>query len=407
VSAFGLAWSSLIHNWVRTLIAATGVAFAVLLLFLQLGFYGAVGRTATMLFDHLRFDLVIASSEHQDLTRVRDFPRARLALARAVPGVAAVTPLTIGRGQWRNPNLPTHWWSRQTAEPGSVSLIFMVGVPPDQLSRMFRTGPPDAAFPTPDDAETAGRRLARLDTVLLDSKARPEFGDYELFSTQPASEIGGRVNERRVDVVGACSIGTSFSWNGMLITSEETLARVCYRTTARVTLGLVELEPGVDRAGAKAGLQAVLPADVQVLTPDEATRIEAAYWVDGNSIGKLLWATVLLAVVVGVIFLYQMMAADVRNRLAEFATAKALGYQPGHLNAIVLWQAVLLAGVGFVPGLAASAVLYEVFGAQAGLPMQLSAIDVVLVLVLTVGMCVGSGLVAVRKVAVADPANLF
>src|SRR6476659_9393783 len=91
VSAFGLAWHSLIHNWVRTLIAATGVAFAVLLLFLQLGFYGAVGRTATMLFDHLRFDLVIASSEHQDLTRVRDFPRGRLAQARAVPGVAAVT----------------------------------------------------------------------------------------------------------------------------------------------------------------------------------------------------------------------------------------------------------------------------------------------------------------------------
>jgi putative ABC transport system permease protein len=406
VSAFRLAWKNLIHNRIRTLIAGIGVAFAVLLLFLQLGFYGAVGRTATMLFDHLRFDLVIASSEHQDLTRVRDFPRARLAQARAVPGVAAVTPLTIGRGQWRTPNLPTHWWSRQ-AEPGSVSLIFMVGVPPDQLSRVFRTGPPSATFPTPDDAESAGRRLARLDTILLDSKARPEFGDYEFFSTQQASEIGGRVNQRRVDVVGTCSIGTSFSWNGMLITSEETLGRLAYRTTERVTLGLVELEPGVDPAAAKASVQAVLPPDVQVLTPDEAMTIEVAYWVDGNNIGKLLWSNVLLAVVVGVIFLYQMMAADVRNRLAEFATAKALGYQPGHLNAIVLWQAVLLAGVGYVPGLAASAVLYEVFGARAGLPMQLSAFDVVLVLVLTVGMCVGSGLVAVRKVAVADPANLF
>ncbi len=407
MSAFRLAWKNLIHNQIRTLIAATGVAFAVLLLFLQLGFYGAVGRTATMLFDHLRYDLVIASSEHQDLTRVRDFPRARLAPARVVPGVAAVTPMTIGRGQWRNPHIPGHWWSRQATEPGSVSLIFMIGVPPDQLPRVFRTSPPNAAFPTPDYAESAGRRLARLDTILLDSEAKPEFGSLELFSTQTASEIGGRVNQLRVDVVGECSIGTSFSWNGMLITSEETLARLSFRTTERVTLGLVELEPGVDPAAAKASLQAVLPPDVQVLTPDEATKIEVAYWVDGNNIGKLLWATVLLAVVVGVIFLYQMMAADVRNRLAEFATAKALGYKPSHLNAIVLWQAVLLAGIGYLPGLAASAVLYEVFGSRAGLPMQLSPLDMFLVLVLTVGMCVGSGLVAVRKVAVADPANLF
>ena len=407
MSAFGLAWRSLIHNRVRTLIGAIGVAFAVLLLFLQLGFYGAVGRTATMLFDHLRFDLVIASSEHQDLTRMRDFPRGRLAQAREVPGVAAVTPLTIARGQWRNPDVPTHWWSRKTVEPGTVSLIFMVGVPPDQVVRAFRTGPHNGTFPTADDAETAGRRLTRLDTVLLDARARPEFGGYELFRTQPASEIGPRVNQRRVDVVGPCAIGTSFSWNGMLITSEETLARVAYRSTDRVTLGVVELEPGADPTATKATLQKVLPPDVRVLTPDEANKIESDYWVAGNTIGKVLWATVLLAVVVGVIFLYQMMASDVRNRLAEFATAKALGYRPSHLSATVLWQAVLLACVGYLPGLAAAAVLYEVFGAQAGLPMQIDPVDVVLVLVLTVGMCVGSGLVAVRKVAVADPANLF
>jgi putative ABC transport system permease protein len=407
VYAFGLAWRTLVHNRLRTLIAAIGVGFAVLLLFLQLGFYGAVGRTATMLFDHLRCDLVIVSSEHQDLTRVRDFPRGRLAQAREVPGVAAVTPLSIARGQWRNPNVHTHWWSRKTVEPGTVSLMFMVGVPPDQVGRAFRTGPEHGTFPTPEDAETAGRKLTRLDTVLLDARARPEFGDYELFSTQPASEMAPELNQRRVEVVGACSIGTSFSWNGMLITSEETLSKVAYRSTEKVTFGLVELAPGADPVATKAALQTVLPPDVRVLTPEEAKDIETAYWVDGNNIGKVLWATVLLAVVVGVIFLYQMMASDVRNRLIEFATAKALGYRSADLSATVLWQAVLLALIGFVPGLAVSAVLYEVFGERAGLPMQIDPVHVVLVLVLTVGMCVGSGLVAVRKATVADPANLF
>ena len=87
--------------------------------------------------------------------------------------------------------------------------------------------------------------------------------------------------------------------------------------------------------------------------------------------------------------------------------AKALGYEPSHLSATVLYQAVLLAFVGYLPGLLAAFVLYDVFGKGAGLPMRLSPFDAILVLVLTVGMCVGSGLVAVRKASKADPANLF
>jgi putative ABC transport system permease protein len=285
--------------------------------------------------------------------------------------------------------------------------MFMVAVPPDQVARAFRTGAPNGAFPTPEYAEAAGRELARVDTVLLDARAQPEFGTYELFHTLPPSEQGPRVNQRRVDVVGSCTIGTSFSWNGMLITSEETLGRLAYRSTEKVTFGLVELKPGADPSSTKAALREVLPPDVRVLTLDEANGIEISYWVDGNNIGKVLWATVLLAVVVGVIFLYQMMAADVLSRLPEFATAKALGYPSAHLRATVLWQAVLLALVGFLPGLGVSTVLYEVFGERAGLPMKIDPVDVVLVLVLTVGMCVGSGLIAVRKATVVDPANLF
>ncbi|HVL15661.1 MAG TPA: hypothetical protein VM529_24025, partial [Gemmata sp.] len=72
-----LAWSNLAHKRGRTAIAAGGVAFAVVLIFMELGLLGGVGRTATMLFDKLNFDLLITSAEYLDLSRAGEFDRGR------------------------------------------------------------------------------------------------------------------------------------------------------------------------------------------------------------------------------------------------------------------------------------------------------------------------------------------
>ena len=51
-----LAWKNLLHNKVRTAVALAGVAFAVILIFMQLGFKGAVRKTATQIYDALAYD---------------------------------------------------------------------------------------------------------------------------------------------------------------------------------------------------------------------------------------------------------------------------------------------------------------------------------------------------------------
>src|SRR5262245_48878534 len=103
MTPLGLAWSNLVHKRTRTAIAAAGVAFAVALIFMELGMYGGVERTATMLFDGVRFDLILASSEYGDVGRPGEVPRGRLAQARAADGVSDVLPLTIGTGTWQKP----------------------------------------------------------------------------------------------------------------------------------------------------------------------------------------------------------------------------------------------------------------------------------------------------------------
>ena len=97
-----------------------------------------------------------------------------------------------------------------------------------------------------------------------------------------------------------------------------------------------------------------LPADVKAVARDELLDQERQHWVQDTSLGKIFVMGVALAFVVGIVFVYQVMASDIGNRLGEFATLKAMGYGDGYVNRVVLQQALLLAVAGFVPGVLAA-----------------------------------------------------
>ena len=70
-------------------------------------------------------------------------------------------------------------------------------------------------------------------------------------------------------------------------------------------------------------------------------------------------------------------------------------------------QAALLAVFGYVPGFVAALGLYRVATDYGGIPTGMTVESALGVLALTCGMCLASGLLAVRKVHTADPADLF
>lgn len=400
-----LAWANLVHKRARTLVAAAGVAFAVVLVFMELGMLGGVGRTATMLYDKLQFDLLVTSAEYLDLSRAPEFPRERLAQAR-VDGVESVIPISFGTAGWRAPRQESPFG---TTAAGRQLSINIVAAPPDQLDKAFVTGD-GGAFATEEEARAAGAKLRRLDTFLLDRRSKADFGDLAQLEAIPPDGSGGdlvRVNGRRASVVGGFEIGIGFGWNGMLLTSEETYTDFAMRPRDAVHFGLVRVKPGADPAEVQKRLRAALPPDVKVYTRAEINADERHYWLQVTSIGQFLLVAVVLAVVVGVIFVYQMMAADIRNMLPEYATVKALGYRPPYLTGVVLWQAVLLAAFGYVPGFVAALGLYYVSANYGGIPTAMTPEAAAGVLALTCGMCLASGLLAVRKVHTADPADLF
>jgi len=102
-----------------------------------------------------------------------------------------------------------------------------------------------------------------------------------------------------------------------------------------------------------------------------------------------------------------MMVADIKKHMPEYATLKAMGYRFGFLFRVVLNQALFLALGGYSLGAIAALGLYEVTILAAALPIGMTWERMGLVLLLTVGMCVSSALLAVRKVRTADPAELF
>jgi putative ABC transport system permease protein len=141
---------------------------------------------------------------------------------------------------------------------------------------------------------------------------------------------------------------------------------------------------------------------------------EKRYWVQGTSIGIVFLSGVVVAVLVGVVIVYQVISSDIASRLKEFATLKAIGYDNAYLAYTVLYQSVLLALLGYVPGLLVAFGLYFVAskgaGITIGIPAEKTPILIarcLMVLVLTVGLCVVSGLFALRKLRAADPADLF
>lgn len=386
-----LAWLNLLHQKKRTLVAVAGVAFAVLLIFMQLGFYGAAEGTATLLYDELNFDIILISPQYIEVNRANTFPGNRLAQALAVNGVAEANPLYVTAASWRNQNAPE-------GAPGKPQTIMVIAFrPQDQVFR--RSGKDVQKY-----IDQYLGELQKPGRALIDKRSKSEFGETETLKNYYAVEIG----VSRVELVGQFELGSGFSSNGVVLMSDETFRQALpYAPPNRPSLGLLRLEPGANPDKVIEDLKAHLPDDVRIFSRQQIAKRERDFWIKATSIGLIFQLGVGVALIVGVVFVYQVIASDISNRLHEFATLKAMGYGPGYLARTVLQQAIYIAAISYFPGLLATMLLYLVAREQTGIPIGMTLSRAIFVLVLTAAMCSISGVLALRKVQSADPADLF
>ncbi|MDQ2098209.1 MAG: ABC transporter permease DevC [Tychonema bourrellyi B0820] len=378
-----LAWLQVTREKTRLAVAIAGIAFADILIFVQLGFRDALFDSAVKPHQSLHTDLVLINPQFETFAAVKSFKRDRLYQTQGFEGVESVTSLHIDIGQWRNPTNRT------------TRAILIFGIDPGSIT-----------FNLPDVNQNL-HQIQMFNHALFDQSSRPEYGDIAQI-IQKESTLETELNKRNIKVSGVFTLGTSFTADGNVIVSDSTFMNLfSEQKPDEIDVGLINLKPGADIKKVQSMLKAALPDDVKVLTLAEFADIEKAYWANATPIGFIFGFGTVIGFIVGLIIVYQILYSDVSDHLAEYATLKAMGYSDGYLVGVLVQEALLLAVLGFMPGIVFANGMYSLAQSATLLPIVMTTDRAVFVLGLTIVMCTGSGAIALRKLQSADPADIF
>jgi putative ABC transport system permease protein len=380
-----LAWRNLTESKWRLFASTVGTAFAVVLMLLQNGFRDALLENMSSLITHMDGELFITNRLRYVLSHPAPFPRRRLSQALGADGVSAASPVYIDAEQsrWRNPL--------------------------NGISRRIRV----VAFPPADnvlDIRAVRDQLARLDlpdSALADDRSNDSM--YGPLDPGVVSELQGK----RLTIVGTFSLGTDFRTNGTVLLSENNMLAyyperlgASWAETA-IDVGVLRLARGADQDRVRYELERRLPPDVIVLTKEEIVTKEQNFWENVAPLGVVFDIGVAMGFIVGMAICYQVLFSEISDRIAEFATLKAMGYSNRGLFVIVVTESVYLAFFGFVVGVLVSAGLFLWIEQATGLDMALGVSGMASILALTIVMCVLAGSLAARRLLSVDPAELY
>lgn len=378
-----LAWLQLSRERARLLVALAGIAFAVILMFMQLGFRAALFKSATRVHESLNAEIVLINPRSRALISMNNFSRRRLYQVLSFDGVASIDPMYVGLGTWKS------------SESQRDRAILVLGIDPAKKSLHI------------SEIDRYLNKLKLDDIAILDRVSRPEFKPF-ITEVAQGKVITPEINGRKIKVAGLFTVGSSFGSDALLITSEVNFLRIFKtREAGEISIGLVKIKPNKNIEKIVRAIKADLPKDVQVLTHDEFVEFEKNYWQKNTAIGFVFTLGTIMGFIVGSVIVYQVLYTNVSDHLAEYATLKAMGYKDRYLLGMVFQEALILAVLGYIPGFAITLGLYDLTKKATSLPMAMDFGRGLTVLILTTLMCFISGAIAVRKLQAADPADIF
>jgi putative ABC transport system permease protein len=372
-----LGWLQLSHEKSRLLVALAGIAFADVLMFMQLGFQAALYDSNARLNRSFQADLVLLSPQARNIQSLSTFSRRRLFQAMDIPGVKSAD------GIYLNP------------ETRQKTIVQVIG------------SDPNAKVLNLPEVNQQLSTIKIPDTVLFDRGAR---GDYQQTIAQldRGQIVTTEIEKRTITIGGLFKLGASFGADASLITSDQTFLRLFpRRQVGSISLGLIHLEENANQKQVLETLKSHLSEDVKVLTLPEFIEFEKNYWRKESPIGFVFGMGTAMSFVVGVVIVYQVLSTDVNAHLKEYATFKAMGYRQIYLLGVVFEEAVILAFLGFIPGAILPVALYRLASKATNLPIYMTLARALMVLFLTMVMCALSGAIATRKLNSADPADIF
>ncbi|MFB2768282.1 ABC transporter permease DevC [Pelatocladus sp. BLCC-F211] len=382
-SKIPLAWLQLKRERTRLAVALAGIAFADILMFMQLGFRDSLYYSNVRFHTSLQGDIVLINPQSSALLSMKPFSQRRLYRALDLKAVQSVHPIYLDYTSWKNP---------------------ITGIPRNLLVIGFN---PESNVLKLEGLEENLDKIKIPDVVLYDKSSRQEYGPIAA-KFQEGKLVTAEVRRRLIKVGGLFTLGASFGADGNLITSDVNFLRIFFnRQPGLIDIGLIQLKSGANADAVAKELRNYLPSDVRVLTKQEYIDKERNFWASSTAIGFIFTLGTIMGFIVGTVIVYQILYTEVADHLVEYATLKAIGYAQEYLLVVILQEALILAVLGYVPGLAFSLFLYQQARQATLLPVYMSAARAIQVLILTIIMCFISGAIAVRKLRYADPADIF
>jgi putative ABC transport system permease protein len=382
-SKIPLAWLQLKREKTRLAVALSGIAFADILMFMQLGFRDSLYYSNVRFHSSLQGDIVLINPQSSALLSMKPISQRRLYRALDLQAVQSVHPIYLDYTSWKNP---------------------ITGIPRNLLVIGFN---PQYNVLKLEGLEENLDKIKIPDVVLYDRSSRQEYGPIAAKFAQ-GKLVTAEVRRRLIKVGGLFTLGASFGADGNLITSDVNFLRIFFnRQPGLIDIGLIKLKPGANADAVAKELRNYLPHDVRVLTKQEYIDKERNFWASSTAIGFIFTLGTIMGFIVGTVIVYQILYTEVADHLIEYATLKAIGYAQEYLLIVILQEALILAILGYIPGLAFSLLLYQQARQATLLPVYMSAARAIQVLILTIIMCFISGAIAVRKLRYADPADIF
>ena len=370
-----LATKSLLHDKLRFLITVSGVAFAVTLVFVQVGLFLGLMDNASLTSDQIDADLWVTSRNTPNVDFAHTFPETYIKRVRSVPGVARADNLIVW---FMNVSLPT----------GAVE-----GTEVYALENFGNWNFPQGVV------EGNLGDLRRGPYMVLDDSAKKRWGH---FAPGDYREVLGR----RLKIIGRTVDAKSFTTTPLTF-MDYRLAQSLNESDLRgnTTYVLVKLAPGADAERVRAEIRKRLPYN-DVFTKREWAERSRKYWIESTGLGLNMYITVFLGCLVGIVVVAQTLYTSTMEHIREFGTVKAIGGGNADIYRILGKQATIAAIAGFALGALQAFALRPVM-AKIDLKLIIPTQLYVLVLIGAIALCLSAAVISFRKVATIDPALVF
>jgi putative ABC transport system permease protein len=370
-----LAWKILVDDKARFFTTVTGVAFAVALVYVQVGLFVGLLGNASITIEKMQADLWIFTHNTPNVDFGNPFPESYVGRVRSVPGVARADNLIV--------------WFATVALPGGAKESAVIYA----LRDFGAWGLPWKILEgDPED-------LRRGNFVFLDDSATRRFGAFEVGQSR---EFSGH----RLRIIGRTAEARSFTTSPIAFLDYR-LAQLLAPSELnhKTTDIVVKLAPGADREAVADEIRRRLPFH-DVRTRNEWAKLSRNYWVESTGLGLTMFITVSLGCLVGVIVVAQTLYTSTTEHLAEFATVKAIGGRDRTIYGVILEQASIAACLGFLLGTLVTLSLVPVL-AVIDMPLVVRLDHAALIFVGTLGLCLVASTWSFRRIAGLDPAIVF